>query len=160
MSPRLKNQSETENESRTSRSRFRTLSGRRRSASPSRKTTQKPSQIGTLLICLPPKAPSPPRAIFHATCGPVQASVTSPLLVVDAAGRDLAGGAPPDADLPVAPLLVEGRVGDAIVAPGSGRASRRPSRRARKIVGRLLLGQACRLDGRRERRLDERPCES
>ena len=34
--------------------------------------------------------------------------------VVDAAGRDLACGAPPDADLPVAPLRVEGRFGHAV----------------------------------------------
>jgi hypothetical protein len=31
------------------------------------------------LIFSPPNAPRPPRAIFHATCGPVHASVTAPL---------------------------------------------------------------------------------
>ena len=77
--PWLKYQSETENESSASRSRLRRLSGRRRSASPIRKTAQKPSQTSRLLIFLPPNAPDPPRAIFHATCGPVQASVTAPL---------------------------------------------------------------------------------
>ena len=40
--PWLKNQSETENESIISRSRFRTESGRRQSTRPSRKTAQKP----------------------------------------------------------------------------------------------------------------------
>ena len=55
------------------------LSGRRRSARPKKKSAQKPSQIPALLISLPPKAPGYPRAIFHATCGPVQASVTAPL---------------------------------------------------------------------------------
>ena len=40
---------------------------------------------GRLLICVPPNAPSSPRAIFHATCGPVQASVTGLRDVVDVA---------------------------------------------------------------------------
>src|SRR5690349_14203579 len=80
MSPRLKYQSETENESSASRSRLRRLSGRRRSARPKKKSAQKPSQSGTLLTSLPPKAPGEPRAIFHATCGPAQASVTAPLV--------------------------------------------------------------------------------
>ena len=31
------------------------------------------------LIVLPPNAPAPPRAIVHATCGPVQASFTRPV---------------------------------------------------------------------------------
>ena len=44
--PWLKNQSETENESSTSRSRFRSESSRRQSASPRRNTAQKPSQTG------------------------------------------------------------------------------------------------------------------
>src|SRR5919201_1025429 len=65
-SPRLKNQSETENESRTSRSTVRSDSGRRQSTSPSRNSAQKPSQTGELLIFTPPNAPGPPRAIFHA----------------------------------------------------------------------------------------------
>ena len=76
MWPWLKYQSETENESNASRSRFRRLNGRRRSPRPSRKAAQKPSQTGRLLIFLPPKAPLPPRAIAQATCGPVKASVT------------------------------------------------------------------------------------
>ncbi len=77
--PWLKYHSETENESSASRSRLRTLSGRRRSASPSRNTAQRLSQSGRLLIFLPPNAPGPPRAIVHATWGPVQASVTTPV---------------------------------------------------------------------------------
>jgi hypothetical protein len=32
-----------------------------------------------LLIFRPPKAPGEPRAIFHATCGPVHASTTVPV---------------------------------------------------------------------------------
>ena len=28
---------------------------------------------------MPPNAPGPPRAIFHATCGPVHASSTAPV---------------------------------------------------------------------------------
>ena len=79
MSPRLKNQSETENESSTTRSRFRIVSGLRKSASPTRKITHRPSQIGRLLIWRPPNAPLVPRAIFQATCGPVQASVIVPV---------------------------------------------------------------------------------
>ena len=42
--PRLKNHSETENDSTMTRSRLRQDSGRRYSASPSRNATQKPSQ--------------------------------------------------------------------------------------------------------------------
>src|SRR5947207_8776461 len=76
MWPLLKYQSETVNERSASRSRFRTPSGRRKSARPSRKATQNASQTPTLLISLPPNAPLPPRAIFQATCGPVHASVT------------------------------------------------------------------------------------
>ena len=79
MSPRLKNQSDTENESSTTRSRFRIVNGLRKSASPIRKIAQRPSQIGRLLISRPPKAPLEPRAIFQATWGPVQASVTAPV---------------------------------------------------------------------------------
>ena len=78
-SPWLKNQSDAVGESSITRSRFRTESGRRKSASPSRNTTQKIPQTQGLLIFTPPKAPLPPRAIFHATCGPVHASVTTPL---------------------------------------------------------------------------------
>jgi hypothetical protein len=74
----LKKRSEIENESSTSRSRFRSESGRRRSASPSTKIAQNESQSQTLLIVFPPNAPAPPRAIDHATCGPVHASSTSP----------------------------------------------------------------------------------
>ena len=76
MSPRLKYQRLTENESSTSRSSVRSESTRRQSIRPTRKTTQNPSQTGRLLIRAPPKAPGTPRAIFHATCGPVHASVT------------------------------------------------------------------------------------
>src|SRR3954467_13034574 len=79
MSPRLKYQSDTENESRTSRSTFRSESGLRQSARPSRNTAQNASQIGELLILRPPKAPGIPRAIPHATCGPVHASRTEPV---------------------------------------------------------------------------------
>ena len=66
-------------ESSASRSRLRSESGRRRFASPARKTAQKPSQSHGLLIVLPPNAPAPPRAIDHATCGPVHASTTTPV---------------------------------------------------------------------------------
>ena len=76
--PSLKNQSETENESSARRSRVRSPSGRRQSTSPSRKTAQSPSHTSIRLIDFPPKAPSEPRAIFQATCGPVHASVTRP----------------------------------------------------------------------------------
>src|SRR5918911_3399750 len=79
MSPLLKYQSETENERKATRSRFRSDSSRRRSARPSRKTRQKPPQIHGSLILSPPNAPLYPRAIFHATCGPVHASSTAPL---------------------------------------------------------------------------------
>src|SRR5829696_8970939 len=75
ISARLKNQSEIEKERSARRSRFRTESGLRQFAGPSRKTAQNESQIHGSLI-LRPNAPSYPRAIFHATCGPVQASVT------------------------------------------------------------------------------------
>src|SRR5258708_39855690 len=50
MLPRLKNHSETENDSSASRSRFRSDSGRRQSARPSRKSAQKPSQTRYVLI--------------------------------------------------------------------------------------------------------------
>ena len=78
--PWLKYQSETEKDRSASRSRLRRLSGRRRSASPIRKTAQNASQTPRLLIFLPPNAPGPPRAMRHATCGPVQASVTMPVV--------------------------------------------------------------------------------
>ena len=58
---------------------MRTESGRRRSASPSRKTRQKASHTYGFWSVFPPKEPSPPRAIFHATCGPVHASFTTPV---------------------------------------------------------------------------------
>src|SRR2546422_10452075 len=58
MFPSLKYQSETENDSSASRSRFRSDSGLRKSASPSKKATQKASQTGQELIFLPPNAPS------------------------------------------------------------------------------------------------------
>src|ERR687897_3794557 len=48
-SPRLKNQSEIENESSASRSRLRRLRSRRQSASPITKAAQNASQIGALL---------------------------------------------------------------------------------------------------------------
>lgn len=44
-----------------------------------KKTRQNAPQTHGLLIAVPPKAPGEPRAIPHATCGPVQASVTSPV---------------------------------------------------------------------------------
>ena len=37
------------------------------------------SQTEYELIVVPPKAPGPPRAIPQATCGPVQAEVTTPV---------------------------------------------------------------------------------
>ena len=58
---------------------MRSESGRRRSARPTKKSAQKVSQSQTPLIVLPPNAPAPPRAIDQATCGPVQASFTSPV---------------------------------------------------------------------------------
>ena len=67
ISPRLKNHREMENESSASRSRLRTDSGRRRSASPSRNTTQSAIQTTGRLIERPPNAEFEPRAIFHAT---------------------------------------------------------------------------------------------
>ena len=76
MSPRLKYQRLTENESSTIRSSVRSETSRRQSSSPIRKTAQNPSHTGRLLIRFPPNAPGTPRAIFHATCGPVHASVT------------------------------------------------------------------------------------
>jgi len=79
MSPRLKYQRLTVKLSSTSRSRFRTESGLRRSASPRKKRTQNVPQTSGLLIFSPPKAPGPPRAIPHATCGPVKTSVTRPV---------------------------------------------------------------------------------
>src|SRR5437016_1067814 len=68
-----------ENESSINRSAFRSERMRRQSARPSRKTPQKASQSDGLLIFVPPNAPFVPRAIFHATCGPVHASVTAPV---------------------------------------------------------------------------------
>ena len=75
----MKKRSEIENESSASRSRLRSESGRRRSARPTKKSAQKVSQSQTPLIVFPPNAPAPPRAIDQATCGPVQASFTSPV---------------------------------------------------------------------------------
>jgi hypothetical protein len=71
MSPRLKNTSDTENDSNTTRSRFRQESSRRKSARPTRNTRQNASQIGHDVIVFPPKNPSIPRAILQYTCGPV-----------------------------------------------------------------------------------------
>src|SRR5690242_248825 len=79
MLPWLKNHSETVNESSIRRSAFRNDRIRRQSARPTKKTAQNPSQSAGLLIFVPPKAPFVPRAIFHATCGPVHASVTAPV---------------------------------------------------------------------------------
>ena len=76
MSPRLKNQRLTENESSASRSSVRSDSTRRQSISPTKKIRQNASHTGRLLIRAPPNAPGTPRAIFQATCGPVHASVT------------------------------------------------------------------------------------
>ncbi len=58
---------------------MRSESGRRRFASPIKNSAQKPSQTHSSLIVLPPKAPAPPRAIDHATCGPVHSSSTTPV---------------------------------------------------------------------------------
>jgi len=54
----LKYQSDAVNDSRTRRSRFRTENNRRKSRRPSRNAAQKASQMGVLLIFLPPNAPS------------------------------------------------------------------------------------------------------
>ena len=67
MSPRLKYQSETENDSIIRRSRLRSEKSRLQSASPIRNAAQRPSHTGYELIFEPPKAPGPPRAIPHAT---------------------------------------------------------------------------------------------
>src|SRR5436190_8519377 len=79
MSPRLKNHKETENERSINRSRLRNDRIRLQSTSPSRKTPQNASQTERLLIFVPPNAPGDPRAIVHATCGPVHASRTVPV---------------------------------------------------------------------------------
>src|SRR5207247_5585625 len=79
MSPRLKKASETENERSTSRSTLRRENGRRRSPSPTTKSRQNASQTYGFISVFPPNASGLPRAIFHATCGPVQASVTRPV---------------------------------------------------------------------------------
>ena len=78
-SPWLKNQRDAVGERRKSRSRLRSENGRFQSPSPTRKTRQNAPQTHGLLIAVPPNAPGEPRAIPHATCGPVHASVTSPV---------------------------------------------------------------------------------
>ena len=157
MWPWLKYQRETVNDSSATRSRLRRLSGRRRSARPSRKTAQKPSHTGHELIFLPPKAPPlPPRAIFQATCGPVHASVDDSVEVVDSPARDLAGLARPDADVPVVvravvrSLLDEARL----------RIAREPVldlRHRLERENRLGLRQVRLRRGRSERSLNEAP---
>src|SRR4051812_6720732 len=79
MWPWLKNHSETDSETSADRSTVRSPSGRRQSTSPSRNRTQNESHSQGLLIFSPPNAPFTPRAMPHATCGPVNAAVTSPL---------------------------------------------------------------------------------
>ena len=54
------------------------VKGRRTSIRPSRNAAESPSQTGHEVRSFPPNAPGLPRAIFQATCGPVQASVTAP----------------------------------------------------------------------------------
>ena len=62
----------------TARSRWRIRSGRRGSTNGAMKSTV--SAIHTSgELTLRPNAPGYPRAIVHATCGPVQASVTRPV---------------------------------------------------------------------------------
>ena len=78
-SPWLKYQSDAVGERRKSRSRLRSENGRRQSARPTRKTTQNAPHTHGLLIAVPPNAPGEPRAIPHATCGPVHASLTAPV---------------------------------------------------------------------------------
>jgi hypothetical protein len=75
----LKNHNDRENDSSISRSRLRSERIRDQSARPKKKTPQKASQIERLFSFVPPKAPGEPRAIFHATCGPVHASTTLPV---------------------------------------------------------------------------------
>ena len=75
-----------------------------------------------VLIVLPPNAPAPPRAIVQATCGPVHASLTAPVRVVDLAEHDLPGVARPRLHDPLVgrgAVLGVGRAGSA----GSARAS-------------------------------------
>ncbi len=112
--PSLKYQSETENESSASRSRLRSESGLRRSASPTRKIAQKTSQTGNELISLPPNAPvrAPCHRPGNLRPGPGRCDLSGH--VVDGAGRDLADllEARPDVDRPRRGRAVEGRVGD------------------------------------------------
>ena len=79
MWPWLKNHSETDSETSASRSTVRRPNGLRQSTSPSRNSAQNESHNQGSLIFAPPNAPFVPRAIPHATWGPVNASVTSPL---------------------------------------------------------------------------------
>ena len=77
ISPRLKNRCETEKASRTSRSRCSRRSGRRGSKNAAKNATISGIQTHGELT-LRPNAPSSPRAICHATCGPVQTSTARP----------------------------------------------------------------------------------
>ncbi len=79
MSPWLKNQSDAVGDSSITRSRLRSESSRRKSARPTKNTRQNTPHTQGVLIFAPPKAPLTPRAIPHATCGPVYAEVTAPL---------------------------------------------------------------------------------
>ena len=111
MSPRLKNQSETENESSASRSRLRMLSGRRRSARPTRKSeAETEPDAGAVDL---PAAEGAVVAARHlpGDLRPRPGLGDRAALVVDLARGDLAGRTRPDLDRPVARL--EGRVGPA-----------------------------------------------
>src|SRR3990170_1665621 len=73
MTPALKNQREAEKETRATRSSVRSESGLLQSIRPTRKSATNPNQTTARLIVRPPNAPSDPRAIPQATCGPVHA---------------------------------------------------------------------------------------
>src|SRR6476659_824713 len=77
--PSLKYQRETVKEASASRSRLRSEKIRRQSNSPTTNRSSSGPKIQGSLIFFP-NAPFEPRAIDHATCGPVQADWMAPVL--------------------------------------------------------------------------------
>ncbi len=75
----MKYQSETVNEASASRSRLRSDRIRRQSNRPTTNSSSSGPKIHGSLI-FRPNAPFEPRAIDHATCGPVQADWMAPVL--------------------------------------------------------------------------------
>ena len=73
---------------------------RRRSTSPRKKTALSGIHAHQSLSTLPPNEPTRPRAILHATCGPVHASEDHARAVVDLAERDLPRAPRPDLHRP------------------------------------------------------------